>query len=170
MPKNMSRSKTLPVGHGLPADEKVLACLGRIALRHGQLDNQLRMAIKDLTGVSKEEALDATVRDGSRQLRERVLKLSKAKLGDGAAYVKLQSLLHRAARVTDKRNELFHSVWGTELDGEPMIRNDDHSFVAAPSAGELTEIGHELEIISDELLSARHGGFLQTALAARPMR
>lgn len=166
----MSRSETLVVSHRLPADEKVLACLGRIALLHGQLDNQLRMVIKDFTGVSKEEALDATLREGSRQLRERVLKLAKARLGDGAAYVKLQSLLHRAARVTDKRNELFHSVWGTELDGEPMVRNDDHKFVVAPTAAELTGIGDALETILDELIAARDWGFLRTALAVRPAR
>jgi hypothetical protein len=110
------------VGHGLPTDEKILAAVGSIALRHGQLDNALRMTIKDLTGVDRTEALDATARDGSRELRERIRKLARQRLGDGAALVRLQALLTRAARATEKRNELMHAVWGTELDGGPMIR------------------------------------------------
>jgi hypothetical protein len=95
--------------------KKILAAIGAIALRHGQLDNALRMTIKDLTGVDQTEALDATVRDGSGELRERIRKLARQRLGDGAALVRLQALLTRVRRATDKRNELMHAVWGVEL-------------------------------------------------------
>ncbi|MDE2228548.1 MAG: hypothetical protein KGL11_05850 [Alphaproteobacteria bacterium] len=90
------------VSHRLPDDRRRLSAIGMIALRHGQLDNQLRMLIKDLTDVTKKEALDATVRDGSRELRYRIRKLAKRRLGDGTALVKLQALLTQAGRATTR--------------------------------------------------------------------
>src|SRR5262249_42307728 len=105
------------VGHALPTDKKILAAVGTIALRHGQLDNGLKMIIRDLTGVSTLDALDATAREGSRELRARILKLARQRLGEGPALVRLQALLTRARRASDKRNELMHAICGTELDG-----------------------------------------------------
>jgi hypothetical protein len=158
------------VGHALPTDEKILAAVGTIALRHGQLDNALRMTIKDLTGVSQTEALDATARDGSRELGERIRKLARQRLGEGEALVRVQALLRRAARATEKRNEVMHSVWGTELDGGPMMRDDDHEFRPAPSLAELQKLGMEIARILDALLQARLDGFLSEALSRKPTR
>ena len=157
-------AKNKMIGHGLPTDKKILAAVGSIALRHGQLDNALRMTIKDLTGVDQTEALDATARDGSRELRERIRKLARQRIGDGAALVRLQALLTRAGRATEKRNELMHAVWGTELDGGPMIRGDDHEFGPAPSVTELEKLEREITIILDALIQARLNGFILEAL------
>jgi len=160
--------KGTSVLHALPTDEKILAAIGTIALRHGQLDNALRMTIKDLTGVDHTEALDATARDGSRELRERIRKLARHRLGEGVALVRLQALLTRAGRATGQRNKLMHAVWGTELDGGPMISDDDHEFRPIPSVAELEELDHEIVIILDALIQAgiqaRHDGFLLEAL------
>ena len=49
----------------IPDDPSVVAAVGRIALRHGQLDYILRMTIKTLGGLSIQDALDATARLGS---------------------------------------------------------------------------------------------------------
>lgn len=152
------------VGHALPSDDKILAAIGTIALRHGQLDNALRMTIKDLTGVEKTEALDATVRDGSRELRDRVRRLARQCLGEGAPLVRLQAILERAARATYKRNELLHAVWGTELDGDPMMRGDDHKFRPIPSIQELKGLDEEIANIIVNLIDARFNGFLFEAL------
>jgi hypothetical protein len=157
-------SKDKWVTHGLPEDEKILAAIGIIALRHGQLDNALRMMIKDLTGVDQTEALDATAREGSRELRERIRKLARQRLGEGEALVRLQALLTRAERATGKRNDLMHAVWGAELDGGPMIRGDDHEFRPAPTVAELKDLGHEIARILDDLTQARRDGFLLEAL------
>ena len=154
------------VHHGLPEDEQLLAAIGRISLRHGQLDNQLRMLVKDLTGVSKEEALNDTQREGSTQLRERVRKLAKTRLGDGEALVRLQSLLERSSRVSLKRNELIHWVWGTKLDGGTMVRVDDHTFQPAPTIAELEIVEESIAAIIDEVVTARMSGFL--AIAMKP--
>jgi hypothetical protein len=126
--------------HGLPKDEKLLAAIGRIALVHAQLDNQLRMTVKDLVGVTQEEALDATARQSSGELRKRIWKLGRTRLGDGPALVRLQALLQRASRATEGRNQLLHSVWGRDPDGRgDYLRGEDHHFQPAPTAKELEE-------------------------------
>ncbi len=79
--------------HALPDDRELLAAIGRIALTQGQLDNALRMTVKDLAGVTQEEALDATVRQGPRDLRERVRKLGRKRLGEGPTLDRLDALL-----------------------------------------------------------------------------
>jgi hypothetical protein len=152
------------VGHALPSDDKILAAIGNIALRHGQLDNALRMTIGDLTGVEKTEALDATARDGSRELRDRIRRLARQRLGEGTPLVRLQAILTRAARATAKRNELLHAVWGTELDGGPMMRGDDHKFRPTPSIQELKALDAEIANILVDLIDARFNGFLFEAL------
>jgi hypothetical protein len=152
------------VGHGLPSDNATLAAIGKVALRHDQLDNQLRMLVGDLTAVSKEEALEATVRDGSRQLRERVGRLAKARFGEGRPLVRLQALLERAKRVTERRNDLMHAVWGTELDGGAMVRGDDHLFRPAPTAAELDGLEDSIAKILEDIIHARMEGFVAEAL------
>jgi hypothetical protein len=152
------------VGHGLPSDEKMLAVIGTIALRHGQLDNALRMIIKDLTGIEQTEALDVTARVGSRELRDRIRKLALQRLGEGSALLKLQALLTRAERTTDRRNELMHAVWGTELDGGPVMRGDNHEFRPVPTITELQQLDFEIIRILEDLIGARHDGFLLEAL------
>jgi len=122
------------------------------------------MTIKDLTGVDQTEALDATARDGSRELRERIRKLARQRLGEGVALVRLQALLARAGRATDKRNELMHAVWGTELDGGPMLRGDDHKFRPTPSVTRLEKLVDEIATILEDLIQARLNGFLLEAL------
>jgi hypothetical protein len=77
----------------IPEDQAILAAVGKIALRHGQLDHVLRMTIKSLTGVSANEAIDATARQGSRKLRERIRKLARRRLGEGVALVQLEAIL-----------------------------------------------------------------------------
>ena len=44
----------------LPEDVNVLAAVGRVALRHGQLHRTLRMTVKSILGLPPREALDAT--------------------------------------------------------------------------------------------------------------
>jgi hypothetical protein len=65
---------------GLPDDPSVLAAIGTIALRHGQLDNALKMAVGSLTGVSIDEAVDASEGQVSGELTSRVRGLAKKRL------------------------------------------------------------------------------------------
>jgi hypothetical protein len=151
----------------IPDDPAIVAAIGRIALRHGQLDYILRMTVKTLSGLSIQDALDATARLGSRDLRERIRKLARQRLGEGPALLRLEAILERAAKATNSRNRLLHSLWAHELDGAPVIRDEDgHAFKAIPSGQELNGLANLLAGISTELNTARLDGFLSEALNA----
>jgi hypothetical protein len=126
----------------------------------------MKMLIKDLAGVSKNEALDATAMQSSRELRERVRKLAKQRLGEGPALVQLDALLQRARLATDKRNEFLHSTWGTE-ENLVVMRDARHKFRKAPTLGELKLAVDDLEEIIWDIVDARLKGFIAQALKGR---
>ena len=150
----------------VPDDKELLAAFGEMALRHEHLNYILRMTIKTLAKLTPQEALDATVNEGSRQLRERVRKLARQRLGEGPSLLKLQALMQRCQRVTDKRNEMVHSVWAKELDGEAKLRNADTSR-PQPTRQELTDLSDEIRDLTISLNQARLEGFLLEALTER---
>ena len=152
----------------VPEDAAWLQSLGVVTIRHGHLDRVLRLTIKTLAGVTVREAIDATTRENSSVLRGRIRKLAKQRLGDGAPLVKLQALLTRAQRATDRRNRLIHEVCGRILD-EPdaQLLADDHTWKPLPSVTELDDLASELDAIVRELNNARLGGFILLALNER---
>jgi hypothetical protein len=150
--------------YGLPNSEKVLAAIGRIAIRHGQLENALRRVLGDLAGVTENEALDATAFTNTRELRIRVRKLAKQRFGDGPLLVRLDSLLERARRASDGRNELVHSTWASE-NGKVVVRNARHEYLPMPKVEVLEENLKELTDITLELANSRSaGGFIEEAI------
>jgi len=116
--------------------------------------------IKTFTEVTIQEVVDATRYENSRSLRERVRKLAKTKLGEGAALVKLQALLVRCGRATDKRNDVIHSLWAYELDGEHKIQADDHSWKLPPTIDQLNDLFGEIEKLIQDIIFARAEGFI----------
>ena len=150
----------------IPTEPSLLAAVGKIALRHGQLDYVLRMTVKSILKIPVREALDATDRQSSRELRDRVKKLAKKKFGESTTLVKLDALLNRSRQATDKRNEVLHSLWAKDLQGNLVIRDDDgHSFRSSPTESELEQVASDLATIASELNNARLEGFLKEALA-----
>jgi hypothetical protein len=95
------------------------------------------MTIKTLADLRPNEALDATAYDGSRQLRERIRKLAHQRLGEGQPLLKLQAILERCRRATDRRNDLMHGIWAQEVDGQPMRRGSDNSWYPLPTVTDL---------------------------------
>jgi hypothetical protein len=150
---------------GLPDDPQVLAAIGRIAIRHGQLYYHLKMTVRSLSGVTIDEAIDATERQGSRELRVRVRKLARKRLGESEALVRLDALLGRAARATERRNKLLHGLWAQELDGDAVLRTEGREFKPIPSVADLNVVADELAQIAKDLLLARLDGFLRDALS-----
>jgi len=148
----------------IPSDEKILAAVGKIAIRHGQLDHILKMTVKSILGISIEKALDATQRQASSELRKRVRTLAKQKLGEGNTLVRLDALLTRAKRATESRNEILHSLWAVELDGNTVIRDENHKFQEVPEIDELEKVANGLAKITADLNEARLDGFLKDAL------
>ena len=151
----------------LPENLDLLAAVGKVAIRHGQLDHVLRMTVKTITRITTREALDATERQGSAALRARVRKLAKQKVGEGDALVHLDALLARAGRATRRRNELLHALWAAQLDGQGLIRGEDGKWYDHPTVSELDALVSELDAVTRDLNWARLEGFLKEALEAR---
>jgi len=152
----------------VPDDKDLLAAFGEVTLRHEHLNHILRMTIKTLARLRPDEALDATAYDGSSQLRERIRKLARQRLGEGEPLLKLQALLERCKRATDKRNELIHGIWAKERDGDPLRRGADHTWQPLPTVAELMALGADIQTLTQSLNAARLDGFLSEALSKRP--
>lgn len=153
----------------VPEDKELLAAYGELSLRHEHLTHILRMTIKSLAGLEVTETLDATAYDGAAKLRDRIRTLARQRLGEGEPLLKLQALLERGKRATEKRNDFIHSVWGKELDGEAFRRTNDHSWQPLPTVEELNSLGNDILILTNQLNEARLTGFLAEALAKRPI-
>jgi len=148
----------------VPSDERLLAAFGEVALRHEHMNHILKMTIKSLTGVTPGEALAATMFESSAQLRERVRKIARKRLGEGAALVKLQAILANCRRLTERRNELVHGLWAQELDGEAHVRDGYGATKPPPTVEELRTLARELEQLTGHLNLERLEGFLKQAL------
>jgi hypothetical protein len=148
----------------IPPDKDLLAVIGEVALRHEHLNHILRMTIKTLARLEIGEALDATAYDSTSQLRERIKKLARQRLGEGAPLLKLQALLERCKRASERRNDLIHSVWGQELDGPPGRRGAGQDWQTLPSTTDLVNLAADIMQLTGELNEARLGGFLHEAL------
>ncbi|MCE5194442.1 MAG: hypothetical protein LLF28_03150 [Nitrospiraceae bacterium] len=151
----------------MPQDSELLAALGEVAIRHEQLSYILKMTIKSLTGVTPEEALKATTHEGSAQLRDRVKKNARKRLGEGAPLVKLQAILVDCKRLTDKRNDLIHGMWAKGLDGYAHIRDSCGNVRPIPPSKDLLKLASELEKLTRRLNTERLEGFLFQALSKR---
>jgi hypothetical protein len=154
----------------VPDDAAVLAAFGEVALRHEHLSHILRMTIKTLAGLEVNEALDATAFDGASVLRDRVRKLAKQRLGEGQAMLKVQALVERCRRATERRNEYVHSVWAQELDGEAMRRDGSDRWLPIPTVAELRALSQELLALTQEINHARLEGFIFEAISGRTQR
>jgi hypothetical protein len=153
----------------IPEDQELLSAFGKVALRHEQLNHILRMTIKTLAQLTHHEALDATNKDGSRKLRDRICKLARQRLGEGQSLLKLLALMERCKRATEKRNEYVHRVWAKELDGDFKMQGSDHEWKPIPTRQELIKLSEEILELVKDLNLARSDGFLSEALAKRPI-
>lgn len=152
----------------IPKDNDVLAVLGEVALRHEQMNHILKMTIKSLANLAPEVALAATKYESSRQLRDRIKKLARKRLGEGAPLLKLQAIMTNCESLTDKRNELVHGLWAKELDGNAHIRDAYGNSRPLPNAQELQMLAKDIEQLTNQLNFERLEGFLKQALDLSP--
>lgn len=155
------------VSFHVPQDQELLAAFGEVALRHEHMNHILKMTIKSLAGLTPAEALAATKYEGSGQLRDRIRKIARKRLGEGTPLLKLQAILANCERLTEKRNELVHGLWAQELDGEAHVRDAHGNTRPLPTALELRKLGTEIEQLTLQLNSERLEGFLKQALSTR---
>jgi len=155
------------MSYAVPVNQNYLAVVGSIAIKHTHLDHALRMMIRTLSGISVDEALNATEFDGAKELREQVRKLARKRLGVDVAYIKLKDLLYRCGEATRKRNDLLHSIFGQELDGEMKMRMRDRGWIEIPSFDWLSELHDEIHNLAIEVNTERLHGFIHEALKDR---
>ena len=151
----------------LPGDKELLAALGKMSIRHSQLDYILRMTISSVAGLSKEKVLEATRLETSGALRKRLRKLAKRRFGEVAILLQLEALLERAKVTSNKRNDLIHSVWAHQLDGDPVKLDHANQFQAPPSKEKFEEISEEIHDVTFAFIEARQFGFLRARDSSR---
>ncbi len=151
----------------LPQDPQVLAAIGTVAVRHGQLDNALRMTVKSISGLGLDPAIYATEGMSSHELRRLIRKMARKRLGDASnSYLLLAAFLTRAQEATRQRNELMHGLWAFDLDeGRDRFRHKGKNWRETPEADELTALANETARIANELHETRLHGFLKEALS-----
>jgi len=153
----------------IPQNKDLLAAFGEVALRHEHMNYILKMTIKSLADITIEEALAATKYESSRQLRERIKKLAKQKLGEGSPLLKIQAIINNCEQLTNKRNEFVHGIWVRKLDDDYYIRDAFGNNRSLPTVQELTELAKEIKKLTNKLNSERLEGFLHQALSERKM-
>lgn len=151
----------------IPGDRKLLAAVGKVALRSSLLDLVMRMTIKVITGVSVEDALRATARTPSRVLRERVRTLARQELGDGAAFLELEAILCLAENAAENRNKLIHSDWVLDENGNPVVQDPLQGRLPVPTVSELDGLADQIERIYGVLNHSRLNGSLRQAIDAK---
>lgn len=147
----------------VPDDQELLAALGEVALRHEHMNYILRMTIRSLTGVTVDEVVKATERESSSQIRNRIRKLARSRLGEGAPLIKLEAILEDCRRLTEKRNHLIHGLWTQELDGDAQL-SGAHGHSPLPTTQELLDLAQELMELTNMLIRERSEGFIYEAL------
>jgi hypothetical protein len=152
----------------VPDDPAWLQAFGKVSVVHTHLDHILRMLIKTLANVTVEIALSATDAEGSAVLRDRIKKLAKQRLGEGAALLKVQDIVERCRRVTERRNELIHTVIASDWNGaEAVVYKVGRATGPLPTVQDLEELTEQMGQLIHEINAARLGGWLAEALATK---
>ena len=151
----------------VPEDKELLAAFGEVAIRHEHMSYILKMIIRTLTEVSVEEAVKATAYENISQIRTRINKIARTKLGEGEALKKLQAILSDCKCLTDKRNELTHCLWTQELDGEAQLRDPYGNTQLLPTAQDLFNLAKSIEEVTKRINYERFEGFLYQALSQK---
>jgi len=152
----------------VPEDPEWLRAFGRVSVVHTHLDHILRMLIKTLANVTVDVALNATDAEGSATLRDRIKKLAKQRLGEGAALLGVQDIVERCRRVTERRNSLIHTTIASDwLDTEAMLYRAGFPAVPLPTAQDLQSLEAEIGQLIGEINHVRLKGWLAEAIAAK---
>jgi hypothetical protein len=124
------------------------------------------MLIKTLADVTVDVAVNATEIEGSAVLRDRIKKLAKQRLGEGAALLRVQDIVQRCRRVTERRNALIHTVIASDWAGnEAMLYRAGSPPAPLPNVHELENLAKEMVELTWEINQARLHGWLAEALA-----
>jgi hypothetical protein len=147
---------------GLPKDPAVLVAIGKLAIRHGQLDHGLKLTIRSIRRISVEQALTDTKRKSVHQLQALVEEHARDRFGEVPILVRIRELLHLSRQATDHRNSVLGDFWATGSDGAPIPVPERHPR-ALPRVAELEAVADNLLSVVRELDHERHHGCLREA-------
>jgi hypothetical protein len=151
-------------------DDELMAAAGRMLIRHSNLDYQLKMVIRKLTGVTPEQARRAFAYVNSGELRKLVNTHAKKVLGHSPALIELQALLAECGEATDRRNEYVHVIWATEFGGtgRSHLFGPDGKLKTFPTKRSLDKLDAEIARLVRALGDASQGGFIHQAMKKKP--
>jgi hypothetical protein len=144
---------------GLPNDPSEVAAIGKVAIRHGQLDHGLKLTIRSIRGLSVEQALAETKRKSVHQLQALVEEHARDRFGEAPMLVRIRELLHLSRRAADYRNSVLNDFWAAESDAAPIHAPEGRP-VALPRVAELEAVADNLFSVVKELDHERHHGCL----------
>lgn len=151
-------------------DTELLQALGRVALAHGQMEHVLRMTVKSLSGLSVQEALDATATMKMSELRDSIKKLFKQKSCGESEKLKLNALLNKCKKLSERRNDLIHRPWAKDSTGQWVVKGEDHVWGQPPSNDELNQLATDISNAFVELNRARLDGFIKEVCSGAGMK
>jgi hypothetical protein len=153
----------------MPGDPAFLQAAAEVSISHAALDHALKMCVKTLAGITVEVALPALRREGSRMLRDRIRKLARMRLGEGASLLKLQAILSQCEDVTEERNRLTHGVIAVLDNGQTRMQTDTGNWEELPTASMLERLAERIVHLVAHIHHERLNGFLAMALRDRKL-
>lgn len=161
---------TVWITNEIPDDKPLMEAMGRLAIRHSQLDAMLKYVLKTLSG----ESTDTIFRDHTfwtaGRLQHKLRNLAAGKLS-GDPLNELIAILDRCQDATNVRNDLVHSFWQAVADSNPreyrMLQRDGSTICGLPTVNEVRAVHTSLLDLANELNEARLHGFLAQALEKR---
>lgn len=104
----------------IPAN--VLLLLGDLTASFSFLEHELRMVVGALIATDQGTGTIVTAELPFKNLRALGISLYKHKHGEDEDFVRLQELTKRAAAVEEKRNQITHSLWVTDVTTRNVLR------------------------------------------------
>ena len=156
----MNRRRRTAASLHAPDDPSLLQAIARVAIAHGHLEHVLKMTIRKLAGLTIVEVLDATSFSSMRDLRDRAKKLFGQKCSDEEDRLRFASLLERGQRLSRRRNELIHRPLGLSIEGEWVVKGDDHYWGSAPTVQDLERLADDIDCLIRDLNSSHERGFV----------
>ena len=162
-------SKTIaPQGFvpAVPKDPELLGAVGKVAIHNTHLEMELKMWVKTLAGIRPDEARRALQYMPISQIRKLVVKLSKKRISDEAARLRIRALIQRAAELSEIRNSLLHGYWAREMQNndEFWLVQAGETAIPAPTTNDVQKLADEMVELWNTLNHERNHGFVRIAL------
>ena len=154
------------VNLALPNDPELLKAAGAVGLAHGQLELMLRMTVKSLSGLTIEQALDATEDAKNWELRRQIERLFKQKTTNEVLRLRIKAILKNCERLSAQRNKLLHNAWAISEDGSIVTQGEKHAWGPAATVDDLQQLAHDIYGLVSELNDARLRGFIKELIGA----